>query len=100
MGNGAPVTSERDGTTLVTLARWLRSRRPASSSLPWPGMLTTVIDTSLVVTFMACVLCLIGLQMTLSGGSLFVPRPIASSGSFDAGIIHVVHERGATPAGK
>jgi hypothetical protein len=48
----------------------------------------------------ACVLCLIGLLMTLIGGSLFVPQPIASYSSFVAGIIHVAHERGATPAGK
>jgi polyisoprenyl-phosphate glycosyltransferase len=52
-----------------------------------PGWLTSVVGSSLVVTFMACVLCLIGLLMTLTGGVLFLPQPIASYRSFIAAIL-------------
>jgi polyisoprenyl-phosphate glycosyltransferase len=56
-----------------------------------PGWLTSVIGSSLAVTFMACVLCLIGLLMTLTGGVLFLPQPIASYRSFIAAIVQPAH---------
>ena len=57
-----------------------------------PGWLTSVLGTSLVVTSMAFVLCLIGLLMTLTGGVLFLPQPIASYHSFIATIVHSTRE--------
>lgn len=61
-----------------------------------PGWLTSVIGTSLVVTSMACVLCLIGLLMTLTGSVLFLPQPIASYQSFIATIVLPTRQPDAT----
>jgi len=61
-----------------------------------PGWLTSVIGGSLVLTFMACLLCLVGLLMTLTGGVLFLPKPIDSHQSFIAVTAQSTREDGRT----
>jgi polyisoprenyl-phosphate glycosyltransferase len=57
------------------------------AGLASPGWMTSVIATSLVVTLIACMLGVIGLLTSLSGGVLFLPQPIASYQSFIAAIV-------------
>jgi polyisoprenyl-phosphate glycosyltransferase len=52
-----------------------------------PGWATSIIATSLVLTLLTCVLALIGLLMTLTGGVLFLPQPIDVYQSFIAEIL-------------
>lgn len=57
------------------------------AGLASPGWATSVIATSLVLMLLACMLALIGLMMTLTGGVLFLPQPIAAYRSFIAAIV-------------
>jgi len=52
-----------------------------------PGWATSIIASSLVLTLLTCLLALIGLLMTLTGGVLFLPQPIDVYQSFIAEIL-------------
>jgi polyisoprenyl-phosphate glycosyltransferase len=62
-----------------------------------PGWVTTVIGMSLVITLIACMLGLIGLLTTLSGGFLFLPQPIDSYETFIAAIASSDRHPAQTP---
>jgi len=52
-----------------------------------PGWVTSIIASSLVLTLLTCMLALIGLLVTLTGGVLFLPQPINVYQSFVAKIV-------------
>ncbi len=67
------------------------------AGLTSPGWATSVIAMSLVVTLIACMLGLIGLLTTLTGGFLFLPQPISAYQSFIAAIVSSERPRAETP---